>query len=345
MCFSNLIHSLAHQTFIPFAMKTQHYLFLCILLISCQETIDVPITASRSKIAMEIFTHTQTIEEQAYLNSIKHPDFISQNLQNLVVDDEFSLRMFKAPAEELFDTVFSIEEIPVFSELSTITRIYENGSSDVEINDLTPEGINPTSNFYETPQDIEDKIVKTVIEGGRMITYNSGGRVLVNEPYDQENFTQFLDTLKFYLKKVQEDSERQYVRSLNYLMNYTQNNGGSLKYQILESGEVELQQEFSMEEKVNDLIQNTRVFVKTTLDPTMSRTMRSEIRNGEQLIQKKTYHYSDKEELRNSIYKKNGYGENPQKIETQTLIFNMWGKPVIRKVSETYLRNQSFFYF
>ncbi len=327
-------------------MKKVIYLFL--FLVSCKDLSFDQKLPHEAGVAMEIYTHVQTIEVEEYLKAQKHREFLTEELKVLLSSDIIAKQMLRSSSEELYDTVFSIKEIPVYSELSTATRIFDDGSSEVEIIDLTPDGINPRDQFSKTPLVQGNKMVRTIIENGRLKSFDSSGKLLVDQNYEQENYSQFLDTLKFYIEKVKSEDQPQHVRSLNYLMNYSNNSGGTLQCEVLETGEVSLMQNLEYTEQSSGfLIDESTAYlqIKTVLNSQMSRTLKTEIWKGNQLLQQKTYTYQDKLELLNSVYKKDHYGENPESIVTKTLTFNSRGIPIIRQVVETYLRNQTFFYF
>lgn len=325
-------------------------IFVVSALISCQadKNPDLPVDELvKRDVAMEIFSHSQTIVQIEYLSKEKHSDFLTAELLSKINQNPTAQRMYKNSAEES-DTVFHLEELPVFSEIKTTTRIFDDGTSSTVIIDLTPDDANPANSFRETPVSDEFVIYKTVLENQQLVATNKSGEIIVREDFPVDNLTEFLDTVKYYVAQLQSDGSPQSVRSVNSLFLSKFQKNHTFETRILPNGNVvieniELNQLLVSGE--TNITPSSSLKTISELDPQMSKILKFEVFNGNQLLSRKIFTYADNPLMRNSVYKKNTYGENPFQVDIQILITGSEGQPMIKTSREVYFKNQTIFNF
>lgn len=325
-------------------------IFVVSALISCQadKSPDLPVDQLvKREVAMEIFSHSQTIVQLEYISKEKHSDFLTADVLSKINQNPIAQRMYKNSAEES-DTVFHLEELPVFSEINTTTRIFDDGTSSTVVIDLTPEDANPVNSFRETPVSDELVIYKTVLENQQLVATNKSGEIIVHEDFPVDNLSDFLDTIKFYVAQLQSDESPQSVRSVNSLLLSRDQNNLPFETRILPNGNVVIENIESNQLLVSgetDITPSSSLKTISELDPHMSKILKFEVFNGNQLLSRKIFTYADNPLMRNSVYKKNTYGENPRQVDIQVLITGSQGQPMIKTSREVYLRNQTIFNF
>lgn len=303
----------------------------------------------KGEIAVEIFNHSQCVDKIEYLSTAKHPDFISPEIISMISSNKQAImRMSKSRTNEI-DTVFSLEEIPIYSERITSTRIYSSGIMESVSQDVTPEDKNPINTFTANPLPIEFTIKKTIVEDGTIKSFNGDGKLIQSKPYVQQDMKVFLDTLKHYVALSEKVKERQLVKSESQLSKIKrQTIPAGAKIIELSNGNIILEQPIDNGVPINGMRLKSNsepLRARTELNPEMNKTIKFEVLQGKQLLERRTYFYSNKEALKNSKYTLNLPNENPEMIKSETLTFNAQGIPVIKRTQELYIRNQMIFHF
>ena len=327
-----------------------YVIFFSLFFSSCNKNI-AEISGSKvekGELAVEIFNHSQCVDKIEFLSDAKYPDFISPEIISIVQTNKQAMKRMNSNTSEI-DTVFSLEEIPIYKEKITSTRIYSSGIMESESQDITPEDMNPINTFTANPLPLEATIKRTVQEDGQIKSYNGNGKLIQSVPYEEQNMRNFLDTLKHYVA-IAEDSGA--IQHSKYQTQFSKikrqkipfgakvtelSNGNVVLEQLLESSSVSN----SMRIKSNQ----EPLRARTELNSDMNKTIKFEVLQGNQLLLRRSYFYSNKEALRNSKYTLNLPNENPEVIKSEALIFNAKGIPMIKNTQELYLRNQMVFHF
>ena len=320
------------------------------MMISCQadNNSGLPVDdLPKRELVMEIFSHSQSVVQTDFPDKLKHAGFLTDVLLSKINGNPLAQRMLSQQTEEN-DTVFDPQELPVFSEMNSVTRIFADGTSSAEILDLTPDDANPAELFKETPVQENQKIFKAVIENQQLRAYNKAGNLLVHEDFPLENLSQFIDTVKFYVEQMKSSGATKSIKKMNPLLLSGKNQNGVFLSRILPNGHVVIESNESNPQFVPGLsTTETAAEYKTVseLDPQMSKILKFELFNGKQLISRKTFRYNENPQMRNSVFLKDFYGENPVQIDTEMLITGRQGLPMIRTSRELFIRNQTNFYF
>lgn len=325
-------------------------IFVVSALISCQadKSPDLPVdNLVKREVAMEIFSHSQSIVQMEYITKEKHADFLTAQLLSKISQNSIAQRMYKNSIEES-DTVFHLDELPVYSEINSTTQIFDDGSSSTVVIDLTPDDANPANTFKETPVSDELVIYKTVLENQQLVATNKSGEIIVNEDFPVANLSDFLDTIKYYVSQLKSDGLPQSVKSVNSILLAKFQNIHPHETKILSNGNVVIESVESGQLLISgetDIAPSSSIRTISELDPQMSKILKFEVFNGNQLLSRKKFTYADNPLLRNSVYKKNAYGENPRQVDFEILVSGSHGQPMIKTIREVYLRNQTIFNF
>ena len=303
----------------------------------------------KGDVAIEIFSHIQSANRTEFINKNKHSDFISDKVLSLVSSNKQAMmRLNKIGANEI-DTIVSLEEIPIYKETITATKIYSSGIMESEIQDVTPDDMNPINSFTANPLPIESTIKKTIIEGGMIKSYSGIGELIHSESYVGQNMKQFLDTVKYYVALSEESQEKKQMNSESQLNKIKkQKMPAGAKIIELSNGNVVLEQFIETNKNTASFSikgSSERLRTRTELNPEMTKTIKFEILQGEQLFERRTYFYSENKLLKNSKYAVNLPNENPEVVKSEVLVFNRQGVPMIKTTQERYLRNQMIFHF
>lgn len=303
----------------------------------------------KGKVAVEIFSHSQSVSKIEFLNDTEYSDFISPEVISMISSNKQAIMRMRENRTTEIDTVFSLEEIPIYTERITSTHIYSSGIMESVTQDVTPDDKNPINTFTANPLPVEFKIKKTIVEDGMIKSFNGDGKLIQSKPYAQQDMKVFLDTLKYYIalsEKVGEPQRAKLETQLSKIKKQTIPSGA--KIIELSNGNIVLEQPIDNRVSTNGLRLKSNsepLRARTELNPEMNKTIKFEVLKGKQLLERRTYFYSNKETLKNSKYTLNLPNENPEIIKSEILTFNSQGIPMIKCIQELYIRNQMIFHF
>ncbi len=330
-------------------MKTKLFFifsFIIFLITSSCNKMTEELPIPNQEVAMEIFTHSTTIDQIEYLQMDLHADFLSPDLIAQLEKNPFLKQKLLRKSEEVVDTIFSYDEIPLIRETKTHTLIFHDGRSEYYSEHLTPFEQNPLYQLTASPKPEGSRIAKTVVKDGLLRVYNINNESIVQEAYPIENMKAFLDTMRVFVEMSIEksgnksDNQALKIRSTRQYLDV----GGSIAE--LPNGNIIIEfpmlaKSFANEEglKISGIIKS-----RLELDPEMTKTLQFEIFQGDYLIHRKKYAYRDTEMLKNFFHKAKIF-ENPESIESEILFTNAQGITAIRHTKEFFYRNQSLYYF
>jgi hypothetical protein len=300
------------------------------------------------QIAMEVKCHYTLTEKMVYLNEQEHPDFLTPELTNMILKDHF-LHARAKKTDPDSDSIFSFSEIPFITEIKSDTKIYFSGKSDIIIDDLTPVGVNPLYLLSENPTDESTRIRRTLIKDGLMIIYNGRGEKVVCSTYELPDMKEFIDTLTVYLNNMKQESDpTALLKVRSFYAGLFQTHP---KINILKSpeGNIILETETGTGTDSESILSlstfsnSDKLRSVTELDPEMNKTLRFELYQGNQLLERRIFTYAYLQEYQ-GLYKGKMIIENPMTIENEKLTFNSDGKPMLRKSSQYFVQNQIIFY-
>lgn len=313
-------------------IKLAIYLVVVALLGSCQNTDGLDPTAGdplQSSVMMEMDLHQTTLDYFAAPNGNEFSGLAGASSG----DQATRMRLLpgQSPALQQGDTVYSYQEIPLIRETKTRFLIYEDGKSEMILEDITPDGINPLYSLTETPPGDDMLLSRTHIKDGRLRVYDKNNRLMVDEAYPEDNMKAFADSLL----RILSGSE------------------GSLKISAIQSplpqgvvrtglpdGKVQIEQLLgSMPSSVNAIPGSAQVKAVALMNEEMNRTLKFEIYSGNQLIHRKSFEYDDSYLLRNYVNGKE-ISSNPSSTESETLQISGDGLPVVYTTKTLYHRNQ-----
>lgn len=317
-----------------------------VFLISCSKDTGIPVgDYGQQKIALEMYSHSTTVDQTVYVNRSEHADFLSTQIISALENDLFLRQKMNRLPEEVVDTIFTYDEIPYIRETKALTRIYTDGETEFVIDDLTPYSMNVLHQLAENPESEESRITKTVIKDGFMLVFNAAGQEVVREAYESPDMKEFIDSVKYYLQQIEDTGLSTPSMAVGRLKAMSQSAAGIHTMKILPDNKVQLESYIQPDLAQKSLFPgaDSQFRAVTELNPEMTRTLKFEIYLGNQLIQRKLYDYNESVELK-SFHSKQLISESPSVIESQTLTINSTGQPVIKSVREVFHRNQMIFY-
>lgn len=315
-------------------MKKSVFYYVCLFLIpqwSCQkaEWMDSQGDPSSSEVVMEVNIHQTIIDQYEEPDPELHADFIGNELKSVLSANRLKV---SSNSSEYVDTIFTYEEIPLIRETRSQIKVYEDGRSEMQLEDLTPEGINTLYQLTETPPDNEMILSKTLIKDGRMKVYNKNNELMLDDEYPESNLRGFVDSLQ-QLCSVGESASK--VKGL-----YSKAPPG-VKFTSIGNGRVRIEQEISGTPPGQAMFApGTSLRAVAELDEKMSQTVKFEIFSNQQLIHRKTFEYEDNSRLKNYVGN-NAISDNPRTILSETLQLNKVGRPVIYRSTTLYHVNST----
>lgn len=330
------------------SVRCNEYIIICglCLMTSCNNY-DPEIDLKKDReIAMEVYSHSTVIDQFEYLQSGVHDEFLHPEILSQLDKDPFLKQKLRVSSTEESDTIFSYDEIPQIRESTSYTCIYQDGTLESSIDHLTPFAANTVFQLNENPPSEKTRISKTIIENGYLKIYNNEGELITQESYPVSDMKEFLDTMKMYVQLSKENVNEDEENNAQIIRASVKNNNKGINISRLPNGNVVL--EFSLQEmpaemtglcKVPDILNS-----RTELSEDMSKTLKFELFNGEYLIQRKVYTYNNRENLRN-FHHDEVIGENPEFIESESLMLNSKGFPVLHHTKEFFNQNQTYYYF
>lgn len=297
-------------------------------------------------IAMEVFTHSTIIDQIEYLKVGLHDEYLDPAIILRLKNDVFLRQKLFASSLEVSDTIFSYDEIPLIRESKSHTCILQDGTWQSSTDHLTPFETNIIFRLNENPPSEEYRISKTVVKEGHIKIYNHQGELIGEELYPVQDMREFLDTMKIY---VQLNKKRMLDKAKNnaqMIRRIKKQSSESTKVSLLSNGHVQL--EFTLEKCPVEIygIAKTPGVLKsrTELSEDMTKTLKFELFQGEYLIQRKSFTYNNNKTLCN-FYQNDVVNENPEIIESESLVLNSKGLPVLHHTKEYFERNQTYYYF
>lgn len=308
-------------------------IYLCLILnLSCQEADvkDVGGTVTLPGLALEVLIHQVSIDQYEEPDPVIHAAFISNES---AFSREVATRSgSRAGQSTSVDTVFTYDEIPLVRETRTKLFVYNDGTSETLIEDLTPEGINPLYTLTEMPPGDEMIISRTIIKNGKVKTFNKKNELVSEEVFPENNLKEFVDSLLLY-SSVEEGMmkvkpERQFFPE-------------GIRKDRQADGTVQLVQELiSSSPMAGSNIVALPLKAVATLNEEMTRTLSFELYRGTQLIHRKQYEY-EPDRLLGNYRGTELISENPRSVNAETLQFNAQGNPVIFRTKTYFRANQT----
>lgn len=318
------------------------------LLISCNNNV-LEISPSKTEnkdIAMEMYTHSTTIDRIEYLQTRLHPEYLHPEIIARLIIDPFLKQKLNDPSYESNDTIFSYDEIPMVRESRSFTCISKDGSLQSTTEHLTPFETNIIFQLSNNPPLEDNRICKTVVKDGRVKIYNQLGQLMVDNLYPAVNMSEFLDTMEVYVQLIIKNATDKTKDKFQMIPRLEQQFSKSSCFSRLSNGNVMLEcmldklpNKINLRTGVSDILRS-----RTELNEDMTKTLKFELFQGDYLIQRKTYSYNGNTILCN-FYFDDLVSENPATIESETLVLNSKGFPVLHHIKEYFQRNQTYYYF
>ncbi|MDX9747586.1 MAG: hypothetical protein RBT57_03700 [Paludibacter sp.] len=304
-------------------------IYLCLMLhLSCQEADvnDVDATVTLPGLALEVLIHQVSIDQYEEPDPEIHAAFISnESTFSRVADTRLKIRAGQATS---VDTVFTYDEIPLVRETRTQLLVYNDGTSETMIEDLTPEGINPLYTLTEMPPGDEMILSRTIIKNGKMQIFNKKNELVSEEVYPENNLKEFVDSL---LRFTSSEEGMMKVKLESQFM------PEGIRKNRQADGTIQLIQELTTSHPMagsNAVALPLKAVA--TLNEEMTRTHSFALYRGDQLIHRKWYEY-EPDKLLGNYRGTEMISENPRSVNAETLQFNAHGDPVIFR-SKTYFR-------
>jgi len=314
-----------------------------LLLQSCHNYANEIINICKTdNLAMEVHAHYTITVKTEFLNESKHQHFISNELKATLQKDPFLSARLKG-RDSVSDTIYSFSEIPLVTELKTQSRIYYNGKSETIIEDITSEVLNSLYYLSDNLTDEGNRIRKTIVKDGLLTAFNGKGREVVRMPYESPDLSAFLDTLSTYLNLIQQEGVPTLASYVHKLRSYQLNLFEKMNLTSLPDGNIILESELCS--NLNNQIPATKSSALfnfrevTELNPEMTKTLRYELYQGSQLLERRNFSYSSAIEFQSLLGKLNII-ENPVSVISETLTTNAEGKHMLRLMSQQFLKNQ-----
>lgn len=320
----------------------------CGVMLSCKsnEPDISPEKTEEQHIAIEMYTHSTTINQIEYLQVGLHDEYLHPEVIARLNSDAFLRQRLSAPFLEKSDTIFSYDEIPLVKESKSYTCISRDGAWQSSTEHLTPFETNAAYQLNANAPPEESRIFKTVVKDGHIKIYNHLDELIVEDLFPVVNMKTFLDTMKVYVQLNIKKVLNRAVDNTQIISKLKRQLPQSSKISQLANGHVML--ESTLEElpgKTNGSPRMSGIIrSRTELSEDMTKTMKFELFQGEYLIQRKIYSYNGKTTLCNFCYD-DIVSENPATIESESLMLNSKGYPVLHHTKEYFQRNQTYYYF
>lgn len=326
-------------------MRCNYYIICSLCLISSCSNSDTELSISKQKdqnIAMEVFTHSSVVDQTEYLQNELHDEFLHPEIIARLNNDPFLRQRLRSPVTEKDDTVFSYDEIPLVREIKSYTCIFEDGTLQSTTDYPTPFEANVLYQLNENPPSEATRISKTVEKDGSLKIYNIKGELIAEELFPVSDMKNFIDTMKVYVQKCKGKT----TDNVMGISGVRKKLPAGSRVSRLSNGHMIL--EFDMQSfpaEAMCLPQISGVLrSRTELSEDMTRTLKFELFKGDYLIQRKMYAYSDKTVLRNFNHG-DVVSENPESVESESLMLNSKGFPVLHHTKEFFYRNQTYYHF
>jgi hypothetical protein len=281
-------------------------------------------------VVLEINVHQTSIDQYEVPDEELHSDFMGAYLKSLAGHTFHGKLRQKLSGEN--DTVFTYDEIPLIRETRSKILVYADGTSETQLEDLTPEGVNPLYNLTETPPESKHLLSKTLLKEGHLKVYNKHNELLIDELYPEYNMKEFLDSLQYYVQFGGNSPKRMPLSGIDPI---------GLNRLALSDGTVLLEQQLGVQPSgVEALHALSPIKAVAVMNDEMTRTLRFELHGHDQLLHRKVFEYEDSYLLTNYVNGKE-FSSNPRSIESMTLQLSKEGNPVIYRSKTFYHSNQS----
>jgi len=332
-------------------MKSVSNFFLsgCLFLLNtaCNNELQPEVSIEKHDIAMEVNTHVTLIDQTEYLQEGLHDDFLTHEVTDIVNQQPFLKQKMKRDDNSPdVDTIFSYDEIPLIKETKNCTRIFTDGSMESVTEYLTPLSENLIFQLTETPIPDKSRIALTTQKDGMLTAYNAASEILMQEAFPVSDMRDFIDTIKVYVKKMSQEEPDKANKLRSKIKSFKQYLTTGSNIHALSNGNLIVESPIDNEHNRFNIYPGIKGILKSRieLNPEMTKTLQYDIFQGDNLIQRKKYTYNPNKNLMNLHHNKE-ICENPETIETLTLILNPKGYPVIRHSKEFYKMNQTLYYF
>jgi len=331
-------------------VRCNYYIIICslCLLSSCSNS-DAEFSSPNQRdknIAMEVYTHSTVIDQAEYLQIGLHDEFLHPEIVAQLDSDPFLRQRLRNSATEANDTIFSYDEIPLVREVKSYTCIFSDGTLQSTTDYPTSFEANTLYQLNENPPSEATRISRTVEKDGSLKMYNTRGELIAEELFPVTGMKEFIDTMKIYVQKCKEKFVDNEVTNVMNLPGAGKKLPAGCSISRLSNGNMIL--ELDLQSIAPETMSDPRISgvlkSRTEMSEDMTKTLKFELFRGDYLIQRKKYVYNDKSVLRN-IYLDGFLNENPESIESESLMLNSKGFPVLHHTKEFFYRNQTFYHF
>lgn len=320
-------------------MQNLYFILLsCLLLLSCKKEYNLDVYKDNVKPAIEMKSHIKTMNIVDFLQKGIHDEFLSSDIINIINKDEELKRKLYGFTSNKIDTIYSYDELPISKEIKSEIRIFDDGTYESTTEFLTSSLDNSLSYYNKHINSEESKIAKIICKNGRICAYNSSGTQLINEIYPEINMKKHIDTMRIVLEK--------HITAKDSICNKS-----------VDDSKCEIITRITSVEKINqttysdnaDYERLKSIGVKGVLkqraefNQEMDKVLKYETFIGKSLIQKRLYNYTENKLMFN-LYNDSFLSENPESIDTYTLIIDRKNKLRIHYSKEIFFQNQILYF-
>ncbi|GAB1416495.1 hypothetical protein MASR2M117_19010 [Paludibacter sp.] len=270
---------------------------------------------NHKRTAVEMNIYLQSVNSTENLRKGIHDDFISPEVLSVIQKNVRLREKFYASESDKIDTICFYTELPVVKVTKSQFRIYYDGTTE-----STTDFLPCSSLYYNIGEFIihsDSEIAKIECRKGKLRVSNYSGKILLDEAYPEVNMKGFVDTMKVLLND--RDSRRKIME--------IKRNAPFLKKSTPEF------------EKLRSMGLKGVLKYSTEYNTEMDRVLKQETFIGKNLIERRLYKYGGKSLMCN-LFRNKIISENPESIETFTLIVDRNNNLGINYSNETYLQNQ-----
>ncbi len=261
------------------------------------------------------------------------------------------MRMRRAGASEVNDTITSADEIPVMSVETIAQKIYTDGTISFLSEDKTTEDMKYIETINVHPQPENERVAKTIIKDNVVYLYNSAGELLKSDPAGDINMKPMLDSLQASMASPVQNSPAAQRAKRSIAIQKANSSG----MRLVSENPTEVIMEMDMGNSSSSLSSRvkTNVSKKAVMrfSPDLTRMYSQKIYEGEQLTQSVEMDYATKEERQFSniapdAFKSSGLPDaNIKQIRRKSLMAKLDGTPFVINNIETYKKNQVMYNF
>lgn len=320
-----------------------------LLLFSCKTVTEEYTTSPRDpekgEPTIESISNYHLVTYKRMIDMSKDKDFITPAVKSSLL----SCRMYrdasstKSDGVSTSDTLSFSEQIPFSADVSELTRIYKDGSSEYnQSTDLDPNS-NPLLSLRDEPLDLKYFVSKVEIKDGMSTTYNNVGEILSQKQVTMPDYSEYLKEISKEKQASSEETKSGIKRDINWLRRKMEmqatKSGVALSYRIYETegGKVVLEQEMPTTKGCD------AITVRTFLSSDISQNYGYEKLVGGQLTVRCTHSFAGSSTRTKSVGLSSGEisEENPTETLTEELCTLNDGTPVISVSTRTYKVNKT----